>query len=126
MFGLSASLVATILTGAVASRTACSIARDLRRETFTKVMHFPPVRWASLARPAHHPLHQRHSADSDGRNSVYPHVPDGPVMGIVAVMRVLANHTGLEWTIAVAIIAVSAVVGVLMGLTMPVQRCRAC
>lgn len=40
-------------------------------------------------------------------------------MGIVAVMRVLANHTGLEWTIAVAIIAVSAVVGVLMGLTMP-------
>ena len=42
-----------------------------------------------------------------------------PVMGIVAVMRVLANHTGLEWTIAVAIIAVSAVVGVLMGLTMP-------
>ena len=34
-------------------------------------------------------------------------------------MRVLANHTGLEWTIAVAIIAVSAVVGVLMGLTMP-------
>lgn len=38
----------------------------------------------------------------------------------------LANHTGLEWTIAVAIIAVSAVVGVLMGLTMPkFKRCRA-
>ena len=34
MFGLClVSLVATILTGAVASRTACSIARDLRRET---------------------------------------------------------------------------------------------
>ena len=41
MFGLClVSLVATILTGAVASRTACSIARDLRRETFNKVMHF--------------------------------------------------------------------------------------
>ncbi|WP_417049111.1 hypothetical protein, partial [Ellagibacter isourolithinifaciens] len=38
MFGLClVSLVATILTGAVASRTACSIARDLRRETFNKV-----------------------------------------------------------------------------------------
>ena len=85
MFGLClVSLVATILTGAVASRTACSIARDLRRETFNKVMHFSPAE-----------------------------------VGIVAVMRVLANHTGLEWTIAVAIIAVSAVVGVLMGLTMP-------
>lgn len=44
MFGLClVSLVATILTGAVASRTACSIARDLRRETFNKVMHFSPA-----------------------------------------------------------------------------------
>ena len=44
MFGLCLiSLVATILTGAVASRTACSIARDLRRETFNKVMHFSPA-----------------------------------------------------------------------------------
>ena len=45
MFGLClVSLVATILTGAVASRTACSIARDLRRP-----------RWASLARPRSSP-----------------------------------------------------------------------
>ena len=44
MFGLClVSLVATILTGAVASRTACSIARDLRRETFNTVMHFSPA-----------------------------------------------------------------------------------
>ena len=42
-----------------------------------------------------------------------------PIMGVVAVMRVLATHTGLEWTIGVAVIAVCAVVGVLMGLTMP-------
>ena len=40
MFSLCAvSLVATILTGAVASHTACTIARDLRRKTFNKVMH---------------------------------------------------------------------------------------
>ena len=42
-----------------------------------------------------------------------------PIMGVVAIMRVLATHTGLEWTIGIAVIAVSAVVGVLMGLTMP-------
>ena len=42
-----------------------------------------------------------------------------PIMGVVAVMRVLATHTGLEWAIGVAVIAVCAVVGVLMGLTMP-------
>ena len=80
MFGLCAvSLVATILTGAVASHTACTIATTLF------------IRMVLMA----------------------------PIMGVVAVMRVLATHTGLEWTIGVAVIAVCAVVGVLMGLTMP-------
>lgn len=52
MFGLcTVSLVATILTGAVASRTACSIARDLRRETFNKVMHFSPAEVGKFSQP---------------------------------------------------------------------------
>lgn len=114
------SLVATILTGAVASRTACSIARDLRRETFNKVMHFSPAEvgkfsQASLITRCTNDIQQIQMAATLFIRMCLM----APVMGIVAVMRVLANHTGLEWTIAVAIIAVSAVVGVLMGLTMP-------
>ena len=121
MFGLClVSLVATILTGAVASRTACSIARDLRRETFNKVMHFSPAEvgkfsQASLITRCTNDIQQIQMAATLFIRMCLL----APVMGIVAVMRVLANHTGLEWTIAVAIIAVSAVVGVLMGLTMP-------
>ena len=121
MFGLCLiSLVATILTGAVASRTACSIARDLRRETFNKVMHFSPAEvgkfsQASLITRCTNDIQQIQMAATLFIRMCLM----APVMGIVAVMRVLANHTGLEWTIAVAIIAVSAVVGVLMGLTMP-------
>lgn len=121
MFGLClVSLVATILTGAVASRTACSIARDLRRETFNKVMHFSPAEvgkfsQASLITRCTNDVQQIQMAATLFIRMCLL----APVMGIVAVMRVLANHTGLEWTIAVAIIAVSAVVGVLMGLTMP-------
>ncbi|MEQ2477551.1 ABC transporter ATP-binding protein [Collinsella sp. CLA-AA-H167] len=121
MFGLClVSLVATILTGAVASRTACSIARDLRRETFDKVMHFSPAEvgkfsQASLITRCTNDIQQIQMAATLFIRMCLM----APVMGIVAVMRVLANHTGLEWTIAVAIIAVSAVVGVLMGLTMP-------
>ncbi len=121
MFGLClVSLVATILTGAVASRTACSIARDLRRETFNKVMHFSPAEvgkfsQASLITRCTNDIQQIQMAATLFIRMCLM----APVMGIVAVMRVLANHTGLEWTIAVAIIAVSAVVGVLMGLTMP-------
>lgn len=121
MFGLClVSLVATILTGAVASRTACSIARDLRRETFNKVMHFSPAEvgkfsQASLITRCTNDIQQIQMAATLFIRMCLM----APVMGIVAVLRVLANHTGLEWTIAVAIIAVSAVVGVLMGLTMP-------
>ena len=114
------SLVATILTGAVASHTACTIARDLRRETFNKVMHFSPAEvgkfsQASLITRCTNDIQQIQMATTLFVRMVLM----APVMGIVAVLRVIANHTGLEWTIGVAIIAVSAVVGVLMGLTMP-------
>ncbi len=121
MFGLClVSLVTTVLTGAVASRTACTIARDLRRDTFNKVMHFSPAEvgkfsQASLITRCTNDIQQIQMAATLFIRMVML----APVMGIVAVLRVLANHTGLEWTIGVAIIAVSAVVGVLMGLTMP-------
>ena len=121
MFGLCAvSLVATILTGAVASHTACTIARDLRRKTFDKVMHFSPAEvgkfsQASLITRCTNDIQQIQMATTLFIRMVLM----APIMGVVAVMRVLATHTGLEWTIGVAVIAVSAVVGVLMGLTMP-------
>lgn len=121
MFALCAvSLVATILTGAVASHTACTIARDLRRETFNKVMHFSPAEvgkfsQASLITRCTNDIQQIQMATTLFVRMVLM----APVMGIVALMRVFATHTGLEWTIGVAVIAVSAVVGVLMGLTMP-------
>ena len=96
MFGLCLiSLVATILTGAVASRTACSIARDLRRETFNKVMHFSPAEvgkfsQASLITRCTNDIQQIQMAATLFIRMCLM----APVMGIVAVMRVLANHTG--------------------------------
>ena len=121
MFGLCAvSLVATILTGAVASHTACTIARDLRRKTFGQVMHFSPAEvgkfsQASLITRCTNDIQQIQMATTLFIRMVLM----APIMGVVAIMRVLATHTGLEWTIGIAVIAVSAVVGVLMGLTMP-------
>ena len=121
MFGLCAvSLVATILTGAVASHPACTIARDLRRQTFDRVMHFSPAEvgkfsQASLITRCTNDIQQIQMATTLFIRMVLM----APIMGVVAVMRVLATHTGLEWAIGVAVIAVCAVVGVLMGLTMP-------
>ncbi|MFR2030873.1 MAG: hypothetical protein ACLS3M_05390 [Collinsella sp.] len=89
------SLVATILTGAVASRTACSIARDLRRETFNKVMHFSPAEVGKFSQASLIPAAPTTFSRFRWPQPVYPHVPDGPVMGIVAVMRVWPT-TGLS------------------------------
>ena len=121
MFGLCAiSLVATILTGAVASHTACTIARDLRRKTFHKVMSFSPAEvgkfsQASLITRCTNDIQQIQMAST----LLIRMVLMAPIMGTVALVRVFATKTGLEWTIGIAVIAVSAVVGVLMGLTMP-------
>ena len=121
MFGLCAiSLVATILTGAVASHTACTIARDLRRETFHKVMSFSAAEvgkfsQASLITRCTNDIQQIQMAST----LLIRMVLMAPIMGTVALVRVFATKTGLEWTIGIAVIAVSAVVGVLMGLTMP-------
>ena len=121
MFGLCAiSLVATILTGAVASRTACTIARDLRRKTFHKVMSFSAAEvgkfsQASLITRCTNDIQQIQMAST----LLIRMVLMAPIMGTVALVRVFATKTGLEWTIGIAVIAVSAVVGVLMGLTMP-------
>ncbi len=121
MFGLCAiSLVATILTGAVASHTACTIARDLRRKTFHKVMSFSAAEvgkfsQASLITRCTNDIQQIQMAST----LILRMVLMAPIMGTVALVRVFATKTGLEWTIGVAVIAVSAVVGVLMGLTMP-------
>ncbi len=129
MFALcGVSLVATVLLGAVASHTACTIARDLRRQTFERVMRFSPAEvgkfsQASLITRCTNDIQQIQMATTLFIRMVLM----APVMGVVAVMRVFATSTGLEWTIGVAVIAVSAVVGVLMGLTMPkfkrMQRC---
>ena len=121
MFGLcTISLVATILTGAVASHTACTIARDLRRKTFHKVMSFSAAEvgkfsQASLITRCTNDIQQIQMAST----LLIRMVLMAPIMGTVALVRVFATKTGLEWTIGVAVIAVSAVVGVLMGLTMP-------
>ncbi|WP_322152251.1 ABC transporter ATP-binding protein [Paratractidigestivibacter sp.] len=121
MFGLCAvSLVATILTGAVASHTASVIARDLRRQTFARVMSFSPAEvgkfsQASLITRCTNDIQQIQMAATMFIRMVMM----APIMAGIAIVRVLATSTGLEWTIGVAVIAVCAVIGVLMGLTLP-------
>ena len=121
MFGLClVGLAMSVLVGAIASRTAATIARDLRHDTFDKVMRMSP---AEVGRFSQASLITRCTNDIQQIQMVVTMllrmVLLAPIMGIVAVGRVIATSTGLEWTIGVAVIAVAAVVGVLMGFTMP-------
>lgn len=121
MFGLClVSLVATVIVGAIASRTASGIARDLRHGAFERVMQFSPAEvnkfsQASLITRCTNDVQQVQMATTLFMRMVLM----APITGVVAVTRVIATSTGLEWTIGVAVVAVSIVVGVLMGLTMP-------
>ena len=124
MFGLClVGLVCAVVVGVIASRTAAAIARDLRRDTFRQVMRFSPaevnkISQASLITRCTNDIQQiQMAATLFMRMVLY-----APIIGIVAVARVVQTSTGLEWTVGVAVIAVLAVVGVLMGLTMPKFR----
>ena len=93
--------MATILTGAVASHTACTIARDLRRETFHKVMSFSAAEvgkfsQASLITRCTNDIQQIQMAST----LLIRMVLMAPIMGTVALVRVFATKTGLEWTIS--------------------------
>lgn len=121
MFALClVGLACAAVVGAVASRTAATIARDLRRDTFRQVMSFSPAEvnrfsQASLITRCTNDIQQlQMTVTLFMRMVLY-----APIMGVVAVTRVVQTSTGLEWTIGVAVIAVCAVVGSLMGLTMP-------
>ena len=121
MFGLClVGLAMSVLVGIIASRTAATVARDLRHQTFERVMRMSP---AEVGRFSQASLITRCTNDIQQVQTVIAMllrmVLLAPIMGVVAVGRVVATSTGLEWTIGVAVIAVAAVVGVLVGLTMP-------
>ena len=121
MFGLClVGLVMSVLVGIIASRTAAKIARDLRHDTFKRVMGMSPAEVGKFSQAS---LITRCTNDIQQIQMVVTMllrmVLLAPIMGVVAIGRVIATSTGLEWTIAVAVIAVAAVVGVLIGFTMP-------
>jgi ATP-binding cassette subfamily B protein len=114
------SLAAAVLVGLVASRTGASIGREVRHQVFEKVMSFSP---AEVGRYSQASLITRCTNDVQQIQTVSVMVMRlvllAPIMGIVAISRVLATKTGLEWTIGLALIAVCASMGLLFGLTMP-------
>ena len=114
------ALVCAILVALIASRTAATVSRDLRHDVFAKVMSFSPAEVNAFSQAS---LITRCTNDVQQIQMVcvmfMRMVMLAPVMGVVALTRVLATHTGLEWTIGVALVLVLAGLGLLLGFTMP-------
>ncbi len=121
MFGFCVgSLAAAVLSGLIASRVAAAVARDLRRDVFAKVMSFSP---AEVNRFSQSSLITRCTNDVQQIQNMIVimlrMVMFAPVMGIVAVVQVMAMGGGLTWIVGAALLAVLGVVAVLFTLTMP-------
>lgn len=124
MFGLcAATLGTTVAVGLIASRTAASVARDLRHRLFSKVMDLTPY---DVDRFSPSSLITRCTNDVQQVQMVVVMMLRmillAPIMGIVAFVQVCATKSGLEWIIAVALLVLLAIVGVLVGFTMPKFR----
>ncbi|WP_085830533.1 ABC transporter ATP-binding protein [Collinsella vaginalis] len=104
-----------------ASRTAAAVARDLRHDLYDRVLAFSPAETSQFSAAS---LITRATNDVQQIQTVIVMILRlvlyAPVMGIGAIIRVVSfGDTGLQWVIAVAIVAISVAVGLLMGLTLP-------
>ena len=107
-----------------ATKTAAAVARDLRHDVYKRVLSFSPAEMNEFSAAS---LITRCTNDIQQIQQVLVMcmriVLLSPCMAVVAIGKVLSfGHTGLEWIIIVAILALCIVIGVLMGLTMPKFR----
>lgn len=125
MLGFAAiTALCAILAAFNASYTAARVARDLRRDMYKRVLSYSPVETSKFSVAS---LITRATNDVQQIQTVLVMcmrmVLFAPCMGIGAVWRVLTyGDTGLQWIIVASIAAISVIIGVLMGLTLPKFR----
>lgn len=124
MLGLALlGLALAVGVGALASRTAAFIARDLRAELFSNVLTFSRAEMQEFS-PAS--LITRCTNDIQQIQTVLVMllrmVASAPIMGIGASIMVAATAPGIAWIVAVAVLAIVCAVGLLMRFTLPKFR----
>ena len=121
MLGLSLVMVlAAVLVGLLASRTAAELGMTLRRELFTRVVSFGNEEMTKFSTAS---LITRSTNDIQQVQMVIVMllrmVLYAPILGIGGILRVSRTRTGMAWIIGVAVGAVLLLVVVLMQLAMP-------
>ena len=121
MFWLCVGMVlCSVSVSFVAAHTSARVARELRSELFSKVMSFGPGEVNQFSQAS---LITRTTNDVQQVQMttfvLLRMVMMAPVLAVLALIQVWSMASGLEWTIGVAVLAIAAVMGTLLGLTMP-------
>lgn len=113
-------IIAAILVGLIASKVGAGIGRDLRKKVFEKVVNFSSAEMdkfstASLITRSTNDIQQVQMVST----MMLRMVAYAPIMGIGGIIMVLNTGAGMEWVIAIAVIAVICLVLILMSVAMP-------
>ena len=112
-------VVVAILVGLIASRVSASIGRELRRETFSSVIHFSNAEIENFSTAS---LITRTTNDIQQVQFtcviLLRMVAYAPILGIGGVMHV-TQDTGLAWIIVLDVAALLLLITVLMSVAMP-------
>ena len=113
-------VVVAILVGLIASRVSASIGRELRRETFSSVIHFSNAEIENFSTAS---LITRTTNDIQQVQFtcviLLRIVAYAPILGIGGVMHVTQGNTGLAWIIVLDVAALLLLITVLMSVAMP-------
>ena len=121
MLGLTLLMVAvSIAVGFLASRVSAAIGRDLRRETFSSVIHFSNAEIENFSTAS---LITRTTNDIQQVQFVcvmlLRMVAYAPILGIGGVLHVLGSNTGLSWIIVLDVAVLLLLIIFLMNVAMP-------
>lgn len=113
-------VVASVLVGLIASRTAAQIARDLRERVFSSVMGFSH---AELNRFSTASLITRSTNDIQQVQMVLVMllrmILYAPVLGIGGIIMVSTTNVSMSWIIALAVVLMLGMIAVLFGIALP-------
>ena len=121
MLGLTLLMVAVaILVGLIASRVSAAIGRDLRRETFSSVIHFSNAEIENFSTAS---LITRTTNDIQQVQFVcvilLRMVAYAPILGIGGIFHVVQGNTGLAWIIVLDVVLLLTLIAFLMNFAMP-------
>lgn len=114
------SMAVAVAVGFLASRTAARTGRDLRNQVFEKVVSFSNREMDEFSTAS---LITRSTNDIQQIQMVTVMllriVIYAPIIGIGGIIKVFNTNVSMTWIIAVAVIAISCLVAVLMAVAMP-------